>query len=378
MNPPRGRSGAAAASAARRGTLAVVLVVACLLAACSSSGWSDEDSAHNRLGTAGMAVTIDGAPAWPVGINAYQLGTDWRVNTGCGAQVDLDAYFASLPPNTMTRFNAYSSFVVNKQTGLIDFSPLDAVFEAAARHHQLLNAVLASSEGACEAGGFKGNAWFDGRWRADVLPGEPMPFAEWVDTAVRRWGDSPAAAGWTAVGESEASICGSENCDWRSRDCPANAATLVRQFLDEVGARIRRLDPDAVLWGGRAGGGQCGSAGDDYAFVGASPGIDVLEYHDYEVGYELPGDPVSGLGRRIEQARQLNKPLVITELGVNAGSCLSTAGRYDLASRTVERLREAGTAGVQFWAFVPDPRSAECTYDIGPDDPLMDLLGERG
>lgn len=340
----------------------------------------DQTSApqSGRLATSSAGLTLDGRPWWPISLNAYQLGTDWQINVGCGAQVDLDAYFARLPPNTLTRFNAYSSFVVDKNTGALDFAPLDAVFDAAARHHQLLNAVLANSEGICERGGFKGNDWFRGGWRAEVQPGEPMAYADWIDTAVRRWGASPAAVAWTPVGEPEPSTCRTADCDWHARDCPPDAADVLRRFIDEVGPRVKRLDPTAVVFGGRTGGGQCGGVGDEYAYVGASPGVDVLEYHDYEVGHELPGDPVNGLERRLHQARQLGKPLMVAELGVNAGSCLALTDRADLVSRTVAELRSAGAAGVGFWAFVPDPRFDQCTYDIGPNDPLMSMVGRGG
>lgn len=351
-----------------------VLAAALVATACGGAGDTGEPST-NRMGTSGMSLTLDGQPWWPVGINAYQLGTDWRINAGCGAEVDLDEYFAGLPADTLTRVNVYSSFVVDTTTGELDFEPLDAVFEAAARHNQLLNAVLASGEGACENGGFKDQAWFAGGWQAGTLPGEPMSFAAWIDTAVDRWGDSPAAAAWTPVGEPEPSNCETPDCHWAARECPADAAAVLRRFADDVGARIRSLDADSVLWGGRAGGGQCGSAGSEYALVGASPGIDVLEYHDYEVGHELPGDPYDGLGRRLQQARDLGKPLVVAELGVNAGSCMPLQERYDLVSRVVPELRAAGVAGTLFWAFVPDPRRDECTFDIGPDDPLREMVG---
>lgn len=356
------------------GAFAALAVLVAAATACSDDA-SDTGPGVGRIATSGMSLTLDGKPWWPVGLNAYQLGTDWQINAGCGAEVDLDEYFGALPVDTLTRVNAYSSFAVNSDTGKLDFGPLDAVFDAAARHHQLLNVVLASGDGACEKGDFKDSAWFSGGW-SEVLPGEPMSFADWVDTAIRRWGNSPAAVAWTPVGEPEPSNCGSPDCHWRARECPANAAVVFRRFVDEVGARIRGLDADALIFGGRAGGGQCGSAGDEYMYVGASPGIDVLEYHDYEVGHELPGAPYDGLGRRLQQARELNKPLVVAELGVNAGSCMLLQQRYDLVSRTIPGLRAAGAAGVLFWAFVPDPRLGECTYDVGPEDPLMGMVGQ--
>ncbi|GJF14180.1 hypothetical protein NGTWS1803_26740 [Mycolicibacterium cyprinidarum] len=353
--------------------MAAAVAVAAVLAACSHDGPVTE-SGEGRFATSGMSLTLDGQPWWPVGLNAYQLGTDWQINAGCGAEVDLDDYFGALPANTLTRVNVYSSFAVDNDTGKLDFGPLDAVFAAATRHHQLLNAVLASGDGACENGEFKGSAWFSGGW-SEVSPGEPMSFAGWIDTAIRRWGDSPAAVAWTPVGEPEPSNCGSPDCHWSARECPADAAAILRRFVDDVGTRVRGLDPDALIFGGRAGGGQCGSAGDDYKYVSASPGVDVLEYHDYEVGHELPGGPYDGLGRRLQQARELDKPLVIAELGVNAGSCMPLPRRYDVVSRAVAELRAAGAAGVLFWAFVPDPRLDECTYDVGPGDPLLELVG---
>ncbi|KAF0970826.1 hypothetical protein BPODLACK_00008 [Gordonia sp. YY1] len=90
-----------------------------------------ESTQSHRVRATPTGLTLDGKPWWPVGFNAYQLGTDWSVNTGCGAEVDLDDYFAQLPPRALTRFNLYSSFVVDKRSGLMDFGPLDRVFAAA-------------------------------------------------------------------------------------------------------------------------------------------------------------------------------------------------------------------------------------------------------
>jgi hypothetical protein len=334
-------------------------------------------SSAPHAGTAGTALTLNGKPWWPVGLNAYQLATDWTINAGCGAQVNLDDYFGHLPPHSLTRFNAYSSFVVNKHTGQLDFRSLDAVFAAATRHRQLLLPVLTGDEGGCEGNRDKEYNWFDHDWRTMIGVGAPMPFADWLDVAVKRWRDSPALAGWTPVGEPEPSICKTASCDWRERVCPAGSATVLRKFFDVVGARIRELDPGAIIWSGRAGGGQCGTQGDEYQMVSASPGLDVLEVHDYHPLESLPGDRFDGLQRRIAQARAVNKPLVIAEMNLFAGSCLSLTQRARQLNDVVSAQRAAGTAGVLFWSFVPDPRPTECTYDVGPTDPLMNQIGNR-
>lgn len=335
------------------------------LAACPPA------QAAGRTGTAGTSLTLDGSPWWPIGMNAYQLGTDWNVNAGCGAQVNLDDYFSRLPPHTVTRFDVYSSMALDKNTGALNFSALDAVFDAAARHGQLLVGVLSGHDGDCRGDATKVYSWYAGGWRDQVSPGSPMSFGSWLDTAVARWSGSPALAGWTAVGEPEPSTCGSADCAWTDRGCPADAAQVLRTFFDDTGARIRAADPDAVIWSGLAGGGQCGSAGADYADVAASPGIDVLEYHDYSPGTDLS----DGLHERIEQAHGAGKPLVVAEIGLPSGSCLLTRDkRRDQLAQAISAARADGAAGALFWSFVPDPRPDQCTLDVGPDDPLFGLL----
>jgi mannan endo-1,4-beta-mannosidase len=69
-------------------TAAVAVVVGS--AACSSGDLADDEPLINRVGTSGMSLTLDGKPWWPVGVNAYQLGTDWQINV------------AAVPRSTLT------------------------------------------------------------------------------------------------------------------------------------------------------------------------------------------------------------------------------------------------------------------------------------
>ncbi len=312
-------------------------------------GITPSGNAVTRVGTSGRTLTLDGQPWWPTGFDAYELGTNWELNEGCGAEVDLDAYFSSLPPNSVTRFNAYAPM------GVV---ALDAVFAAAERHGQLLVAVLSSGEGVCDDGGFKEAQWYAGGWKG--------PYAGWLDTAVRRWGHSPALAGWELVGEAEPSNCGDDaTCAWQKRSCPPGAAETLRKFFDEAGARLKALDPDTLLWEGVAGGSQCGTNGEDYVLVGQSPSIDVLDVHDY-------GE--TDIDERLRQAAAIGKPMMVAEMGLHAGSCKSVADRAAYLAGRAAAQRKAGSAGVLFWNFVPDPRVNECTYDIGPSDPLFGVV----
>lgn len=366
-------------SLARTLGLAVVVVALLLgVSACGRGPEPDAQSTQTRVRATPEGLTLDGKPWWPVGFNAYQLGTDWSVNVGCGAEVDLDAYFGALPPRALTRFDLYSSFAFDKHTGLLNFGPLDRVFEAAARHEQLVLPVLAGGSGDCEDGRFKERDFYVDGWLSKTAlsqtSGEQLTYAGWIETAVSRWHDEPSVVGWELVGEPEPGIC-EKTCDWRRRVCPADATAVLRKFFDRAGAHLRSFDDSRPIFSGLVGGDQCGIARDSYLEVGGSSGIDVLDFHDYSSATDpAPGPQGSDLRTRAEQSRRLGKPLVVNEIGIKAGSCLSVDTRARQFDAAISRRRDAGAAGALLWSFVPDPRTSGCTYDIGPHDPAWDVV----
>ena len=363
----------------------IAVLVMVIAAACGQPAprtLDDESaapSAHHdfagRVATTETGLTLDGRTWFPAGFNSYQLGTDWAINVGCGAQVDLDEYFGKLPPRALTRFNLYSAFIVDKKTGRNNFSRLDAVFAAAKRHNQMILPVLTGSSGACENEKFKERSWYQSGWRTTEIAAA-MTFDDWLSTAIKRWHDEPTLAGWEPVGEPEASNCGATGCAWQTRTCPANGAAVLRTFFDEIGQRIRAIDSKHPIFAGFVGGDQCGLTGGDYARVAASHGLDVLDYHDYSAGGAIaPGG--SNLPARLTQARNLGKPLVVNEIGIEAGSCLPLDTRARQFTSKYESLRSVGVAGALLWAFVPDPRLDDCTFDIGYDDPAWQVVARE-
>ena len=80
----------------------------------------------------GQNLEIGGVPTKFTGYNAYQLATDWGTNAGCGGQAtpaQIDAFFASLRPNSIVRFWAFQgSMATNVNTDQLDWQPLDDVF----------------------------------------------------------------------------------------------------------------------------------------------------------------------------------------------------------------------------------------------------------
>ncbi|MCF3939411.1 beta-mannosidase [Gordonia sp. Z-3] len=366
----------------RSAALVCLLVVVALgLTACSigdrrplTSPIVTEDFS-TRVTVTDTGLRLDNQPWWPTGFNAYQLGTDWSINEGCGAEVDLDAYFAKLPAHALTRFNLFSMFVVDKNSGLIDFGPLDAVFDAATRHRQMVLPVLAGGTGQCEDDQFKQRSWYDAGWRTQKSLGG-MTFADWVRAAVTRWKDRPTIAGWELVGEPEASVCGAQGCDWQVRECPPGGDEILRSFFDDAGGLLRSLDPNRPIFAGFVGGDQCGLEGSDYLQVAGSERLDVLDFHDYGGNLTDYGPSGSDLPTRIRQASEAGKPIMVNEIGVNAGSCLDPAERARGLRTKIGQQRDAGTAGALLWAFVPDPRTRECTYDIGPSDPAWQVIAD--
>ncbi|MDI9915065.1 cellulase family glycosylhydrolase [Rhodococcus sp. IEGM 1379] len=334
----------------------------------------------SRVDASESGLSLDGQAWWPTGFNAYQLATDWSVNFGCGAMVDLDEYFGSLPPRSLTRFDAFQALAINRFTGQMDYGPMDAVFDAAERHDQLLVPVLSPQDGACETGKFKSRDWYVDGWKnyTPEFGRETMSFQDWMNSAALRWRDSPSLAAWELVGEPETSECTDAACNWWTRNCPPDAAQVLREFFDDAGAELRSTDPNTLITAGFTGGGQCGTAGDDYQYVSASPAVDVVQYHDYGAdGVPLPGDQWNGLARRIVQAADVGKPLLVAEIGENAGSCEDLDDRADHIDTKLSGQKAAGTAGALLWAFVPDPRLAECTMDIGYEDPLYAVIGDQ-
>ncbi|MFE3194527.1 beta-mannosidase [Nocardia sp. NPDC059240] len=322
-------------------------------------------------------LLLDGKPWWPAGFNGPQLTTDYAINYGCGAEVDLDAYFRKLPPHALTRFAMFQALAINKNSGKLDFTAADRVFAAAEKYGQPVLPVLGAQTGDCGDEIFKQRDWYvDGWTKVNQVPGRSiMSFRDWVHTAVDRWRSSPVLVGWELMGEPEPSVCRGSQCDLRFRTCPKDSPQVLRTFMDEAGKIVRALDPNRLIYAGYVGGSQCGIAGDAFAYVSASPNIDVVEYHDYdEDAVPLPGGPTHGLARRLDQSRTLQKPLLVAEIGEYAGSCLPLNDRRDLMDHRISGQRAAGTAGALIWAFVPDPRLDECTYDVGPDDPLWTLV----
>jgi hypothetical protein len=366
----------------------------CLLATASvpnpiAAATAASASPAGDIQASGRNLVLDGQAYRFVGVNAYEIATDWGTNAGCGAMLSdsqLNAFFASLRPDSLVRIWAFQgSMAINVHTFQLDWAPLDRVFAAAAAHGQRLVVSLTDQGGTCDDEHWQDPSWYEGGF-TDVFDDPtstggrgltPMSYWAYLQAIVTRYRSSPALGMWEPISEPEASTCPSR---YEPHDCSSHqtcpnesvAAHALRHFFDVVGGEIHALDPDHLVEDGMLGGGQCGTQGSDYEYVSASPGIDVLSYHDYYPGPErLGGDKWNGLAVRFRQAAALDKPIIAGEMGIRAGpACTSLRRRSREMTARIQAQMAAGSVGALLWDWMPEATSA-CTYDIVPGDPVL-------
>ena len=345
------------------------------------------------IGARDGSLTLSGYPYRFVGVDAYELATEWGTNSGCGdmeTDAQLDGLFSSLAPNSLVRIWAFQgSMATNVRTGALDWSPLDRVFAAAAAYRQRLIVVLTDQGGTCDGNAWQGPSWYRGGFMrapsdsstVDRSQMKPLSYWDYLQAVVNRYKNAPALGMWEPVSEPEASTCvgydGSQPC-WGHNVCvnEAVAAQALRHFFDVVGGEIHALDPRHLVESGTIGGGQCGTAGSDYEYVSASPGIDVLSYHDYYPGAPLGGDQWNGLAVRLAQAAALGKPIIGGEVGEKAGfgpGCPSVEQRAADFGAKLRAQLQAGSSGLLVWDWLPASRT-QCTTDVTPGDPLVKIV----
>jgi mannan endo-1,4-beta-mannosidase len=315
-------------------------------------------------------------PQPAVGLNAYELATDYGVNNGCGADVhtSTDAFFASLPQGTVVRFWAFQAFGTGAtgtpDANALNWASLDSVFSAAAQYGDKLIPVLGNEWAACDGvddqpGVQKGDSFFSGGYKNNSDEGA-LPYYQWVQDIVSRYAASSAVYAWEPINEPE--DCGVAE---------SQGVADLTSFYTAIGGQIHALSPGSKVEAGFLGTGECGLENGDYETVGASPGIDILSYHDYySPTTAVGGDQYNGIGARITQAKAVGKPIVAGEMGITAGNGCAV----DLAQREADFRAKIsaqfalGTALFLLWDWYPG-QTMSCAFEnITTGDPALSLL----
>jgi len=337
------------------------------------------------LARCGTGLCLDGKPYRFAGFNAYSMATQWSTNIGCGSQVDdLDGYFNSLRPASVTRVAAEQQQAIDPVTHLLSFAALDRLVTAAAGHGQKLSLTLGNEWAGCDDGAQKDQAWFAGGYRQvrNSTGFYPLSYWDYVRAVVSRYKNSPAIGMWELVNEPKDGTCSTgfvgDGCSG-TYICPTSAAQTLRTFFDTVGGEVKRLDPNHLIASGVVGDQwQCGTIGVDYPIAQASPALDLLTYHDYGAdGTALPGDSVNGLAARISQAAAIGKPLFVEEAGIEAtagpASCDSLPQRAVQFRAKMDALFAGGGVGYLIWNWMPSA-AAGCDHTVTTGDPLLELV----
>ena len=334
------------------------------------------------LTRAGSQLVLNGKAFRFTGVNAYSVATMWDRNAGCGpaaSDAQLDSLFAGLRPNSLVRVWAYQgSMATNVKTGLRDWSALDRVIAAASRRGQKLILSITGQGEGCDDGRWKDLEWYSGGYRTklnlDPRTRITTSYLDYTREIVTRYRSSPVVGMWELVGEPEVSAAVTQACP--DHDV---AAGVLRTFFDTVGGEVKRLDPNHLIHSGVIGSGQCGTAGERYTYVHESPAIDVASYHDYGADtVAVPGDQWNGMKVRIDAMRAIGKPLVVSEVGVNAQrglvGCNSLETRSALLRTKAVGQLAAGAAGFMPWNWMPTNDGSCSSETITTGDPVLAML----
>ncbi len=376
----------------RRAILAISLLAALALAGFLFAEASNADPpatgdleglVHAENGT----LTLAGAP-WPaVGFNDYRLtATDGGYVCDSGAGAVSDDQLAAIMDRakaagaTVIRTWFFQSMWDPGGNGSGDWGPFDRVLEAAAARGIRVVPVLANQWQDCENGAPERDlGFYSGGYRE---PRDPyaLSYLDYATTVAEHYAGSPAIAYWQLINEPEAGTGGA--CD------EAAASSALAGFASDVSGAIRAVDPRHLISLGTIGGGQCGTAGSDYAQVQSA--VDVCEIHVYD-GADTGSSPTTPMpataADAISSCTAAGKPVVAGELGFaadldSAGQSTGAVTDETLADRArflaarVSAMAQAGLDGFMVWQLdTRQPLSDGAdAYAIGPCDPVDTVI----
>lgn len=158
---------------------------------------------------------------------------------------------------------------------------------------------------------------------------------------------------------------------------------VLKEFAYTVLKAVKEIDPHRLVTPGLLGVNQPGTAGhelvDLFTPPRGKPGepvykFDFVDVHDWD-GSEtgstngLPGDPVNGIYRRLEEAKALGLPFLISEIGQRNSNGLTVQQAADRVGVQLQRLlKYPNFAGAIGWSFTPPGVTGDGMqyYSFGP------------
>jgi mannan endo-1,4-beta-mannosidase len=334
-------------------------------------------SGSNFITASGTNLMQNGKAYHSVGFNFSPVGSCWSSNW---STAQMDQFFQSVPPNSIARFFAPPG-------GTDSVSLVQSVVKEADKYnvHLLVSLAVAGVYGQCDAA--DSDSTSSGKTAAYYTDAVKAgsPYANWVNSIVKPLANDPGVAMWEIVNEpwhGGATIAQAGGA--AGATTYTNAAAAIIRAAETAGAgsakQLITLGPADI---GETG----GVSGMESIFKN----IDVVDDHDYSGDIGGATAYESSEFSELQQIGQaLNKPFMVDETGVEAGSnCSSTniqnawdnqsAGltlqariNFLLTQKATDYFK-GGAASVGFWLYTtPGQEESGCVYEnIDPSDPIM-------
>jgi hypothetical protein len=322
----------------------------------------------------GTQLLLNGAPYRFTGLNIYNANSRDNCWYTLGSGSALDSSLADIGAGK----EAFRAWFFQKEAtrdGVRDWAAFDHTLAVARARGVKVVATLANQWWHCEgwpteAGGYRTESWYAAGYK--TLPGSPgMPasYRQWVAEVVSRYKDDPTILAWQLINEAEAKTA-------YGGSCASTAPSTLKAFAADMASLVKSIDPKHLLSLGTMGTGQCGAAGSSYQDVHSVAGIDLCEYHDYDLA-AMAGDQWNGMARRLSQCNELGKPLFVGELGIKTAYVGALLDRANLLQSKLSTQFGAGLVGALVWDWrdAAHGGSSLTGYEIGPSDPALGVLG---
>ncbi len=348
--------------------LAALLVLSLIPAVPSAASHGGTPTSSGGFVTrSGRTLLVDGEEFQFTGLNIYNANSDGT----CGSALDLGLAFDEIGPGKAVVRAWFFQGLATTSGGVRDWTRFDATLATAEEHGIKVIPTLANQWADCEQGyGFKTKAWYQDGYQTVDDPDGTVTYREWVAEIVDRYKNNPTVAFWQLINEAEIQDEPFGDCS-QVTDAPAT----LQNWAADVAGLIKSIDTNHLVSLGTIGGGQCGSANDEYQDVHALNAIDLCEYHDYGSPNDpLPGDQWNGFMVRVSQCAALDKPLFLGETGIIPNTVGGTfEARADAFAAKLDAQFGEGIVGFLAWAYTGGPSTLD-DYDIGAGDPVLDVL----
>jgi len=341
-----------------------------------SGGTTPSGSSTGFISTSGNKLMLNGQQYRSVGFNFSPVGSCWSSNW---STAQMDQFFQNVPKGSLARFFAPPG-------GTDSAAFVQSIVKEADKYnvHLIISLAVAGVYGNCdtENAASGGNGKTAAYYTSAVQPGST--YANWVQSVVKPLANDPGVAMWEIVNEpwlqgATLSQIGGVSAAAKY----TNAAAALRSAETAGAGKPKQLLTLAPADIGDTG----GVSGMEAIFKN----LDVVDDHDYSG--DLGGSSQyqsSEFPTLVQIAQALNKPFMVDETGVEAGSSCSSSNvqnawdnasnglslqsrvNFLLTQKTTAYLK-SGASAVDFWLYTaPGMQESGCVYEnITPSDPIM-------